>query len=100
MTSLIEGYRARYSSAQEEELSLEEYLQLCRKDPDTYASAAERMLRAIGEPELVDTRLDQRLSRIFSNRLIKQNSSLHHLAHESFELILHGTLPSETRGSA
>ncbi len=72
MTSLIEGYRARYSSAQEEELSLEEYLQLCRKDPDTYASAAERMLRAIGEPELVDTRLDQRLSRIFSNRLIKR----------------------------
>ena len=32
--------------------------------------------------------------------LIKQNSSLHHLAHESFELILHGTLPSETRDSA
>ena len=39
MMSLIEGYRARYSSAQEEELSLEEYLQLCRKDPEAYASA-------------------------------------------------------------
>src|SRR5690349_3151274 len=72
MTTLIEGYRARYSSAQEEELSLEEFLQLCRKEPDTYASAAERMLKAIGEPELVDTRLDPRLSRIFSNRLIKR----------------------------
>src|SRR5205814_4286262 len=72
MMSLIEGYRARYSSAQEEEMSLEDYLQLCRKDPDAYASAAERMLMAIGEPELVDTRNDQRLSRIFSNRIIKR----------------------------
>jgi serine protein kinase len=72
MMTLIEGYKARYSSALEEELSLEEYLQLCRKDPDAYASAHERMLTAIGEPELVDTRLDQRLSRIFSNRIIKR----------------------------
>jgi serine protein kinase len=30
------------------------------------------MLMAIGEPELVDTRNDQRLSRIFSNRIIKR----------------------------
>ena len=72
MTSLIEGYKARYSAAQEDEMSLEEYLELCRKDPGAYATAAERMLAAIGEPELVDTRLDQRLSRIFSNRLIKR----------------------------
>ena len=35
-----------------------------------YATPAERMLAAIGEPELVDTRKDARLSRIFSNRLI------------------------------
>jgi serine protein kinase len=72
MMTLIEGYRAKYSSAQQEEMSLEEYLQLCRKDPGAYASAAERMLEAIGEPELVDTRLDPRLSRIFSNRIIKR----------------------------
>ena len=30
------------------------------------------MLAAIGEPELVDTRHDQRLSRLFSNRIIKR----------------------------
>src|SRR4051794_31032114 len=72
MTTLIEGYRAKYSSAGQEEMSLEDYLQLCRKDPDAYASAAERMLNAIGEPELFDSRLDQRLSRIFSNRIIKR----------------------------
>src|SRR3954451_4339505 len=72
MTTLIEGYRAKYSSAKQEEMSLEDYLQLCRKDPDAYASAAERMLAAIGEPETVDTRNDSRLSRLFSNRIIKR----------------------------
>ncbi|MGO4469903.1 PrkA family serine protein kinase, partial [Pseudoduganella sp. RAF53_2] len=34
-------------------------------------SAAERMLAAIGEPTLVDTRNDTRLSRIFANKVIK-----------------------------
>jgi serine protein kinase len=72
MSTLIEGYKARYSAAQEEELSLDEYLDLCRKDPGTYATAAERMLAAIGEPELIDTRHDPRLSRIFANRIIKR----------------------------
>ena len=72
MMKLAEGYKAKYSSGQEDEMSLEEYLELCRKDPGAYSTAAERMLAAIGEPELVDTRLDQRLSRIFSNRLIKR----------------------------
>ena len=72
MMKLAEGYKAKYSTGQEDELSLEQYLDLCRSDPGAYATAAERMLAAIGEPELVDTRLDQRLSRIFSNRLIKR----------------------------
>ena len=34
-------------------------------------SAAERMLAAIGEPEIVDTSHDQRLGRIFMNRTIR-----------------------------
>ena len=53
-------------------MSLEEYLELCRRDPSAYASAAERMLSAIGEPEVVDTRNDSRLSRLFSNRMIRR----------------------------
>ena len=72
MTTLLEGYRNRYSATQEEEMSLEEYLDLCRRDPSAYASAAERMLAAIGEPEVVDTRNDPRLSRLFSNRMIRR----------------------------
>lgn len=70
--SLFNHYASRYVAYQEEELSLEEYLQLCKKDPTAYASAAERMLLAIGEPELVDTSRDPRLSRIFSNKVIKR----------------------------
>ena len=72
MTTLLEGYRNRYSATQEEEMSLEEYLELCRRDASAYASAAERMLAAIGEPEVVDTRNDSRLSRLFSNRVIRR----------------------------
>jgi serine protein kinase len=70
--SIIERFREGYLKARDEEMSLEEYLALCKRDPLAYASAAERMLAAIGEPELVDTRNDPRLSRIFSNRLIRR----------------------------
>ncbi|WP_295006970.1 PrkA family serine protein kinase [uncultured Dechloromonas sp.] len=69
--SIFTRYQSRYEAAQEEELSIQEYLDLCRSDPSAYASVAERMLMAIGEPELVDTRLDARLSRIFANKMLK-----------------------------
>ena len=69
--SIFNAYQARFEAAREEEMSLQAYLELCRTDSMAYATAAERMLCAIGEPELVDTRLDPRLSRIFSNRIIK-----------------------------
>ena len=68
---VIENFRSRYEKAREEELSLGEYLDLCKKDPTVYASAAERMLLAIGEPEAVDTRNNPRLSRLFANKVIK-----------------------------
>ncbi len=69
--SIFTRYQSRYDAAQEEEFSLQEYLELCRNDPSAYASVAERMLMAIGEPEVVDTRLDPRQSRIFANKVIK-----------------------------
>jgi serine protein kinase len=55
----------------EKEMSLAEYLDTCREDPLCYASPAERMLSAIGEPEIVDTSREPRLSRIFLNRTIR-----------------------------
>ncbi|PZP41788.1 MAG: PrkA family serine protein kinase [Azospirillum brasilense] len=55
----------------EAEMSLSEYLEACRDDPGCYASPAERMLKAIGEPETIDTAKDARLGRIFLNRTIR-----------------------------
>jgi len=72
MTPLLEEFRSNYSAKQDEELGLEEYLDLCKREPATYASPAERMLAGIGEPELVDTRNDLRLGRIFGNRVIRR----------------------------
>ena len=69
--NIFDNYTARYERTREEEYSMQEYLDLCKKDKLVYASASERMLAAIGEPELVDTRHDSRLSRIFSNKVIK-----------------------------
>ncbi|RUU13262.1 PrkA family serine protein kinase [Mesorhizobium sp. USDA-HM6] len=60
-----------YSNAAQEELSLQQYLLGCREDKSMYASAPERMVEAIGEPNLVDTSKDERLGRIFSNRTVK-----------------------------
>ncbi|SCM79482.1 conserved hypothetical protein; putative nucleoside triphosphate hydrolase domain [uncultured Pleomorphomonas sp.] len=60
-----------YSSETQEEMSLQQYLLACRENPAMYATAAERMVKAIGEPTLVDTSADARLGRIFTNRTIK-----------------------------
>ncbi|WP_199611326.1 PrkA family serine protein kinase [Flocculibacter collagenilyticus] len=68
--SIFEHYQSRYEAAKEEEYSIQEYLQLCKDDRTAYASAAERLLIAIGDPEMIDTSQDSRLSRIFSNRVI------------------------------
>jgi serine protein kinase len=68
---VISHFAARFERTREEELSLEEYLAECKRNPIAYATAAERMLKAIGEPQSVDTRNDQRLSRLFANKVIK-----------------------------
>jgi serine protein kinase len=69
--SLFGLFSRLYESQRDVEMSLDDYLRGCKRDPSLYASAAERMLTAIGEPELVDTSLDSRIGRIFMNRTIK-----------------------------
>ncbi|MAR01711.1 MAG: PrkA family serine protein kinase [Oceanospirillaceae bacterium] len=70
--SVFDRFQERYRQTQEEVMSLQDYLNLCKEDPTVYATAAERMLMAIGEPELIDTSRDLRLSRIFTNKVIKR----------------------------
>ena len=71
MPSLFELYSTDFKNRQEVELSLHDYLELCRDDSRAYASAAERMVAAIGDPKLIDTSQDARLGRIFMNRTIR-----------------------------
>nr|WP_302982369.1 PrkA family serine protein kinase [Plesiomonas shigelloides] len=68
--SIFDHYRQRYEAAKDEEFSLQEFLDICRNDHSAYANAAERLLMAIGEPTMIDTSADSRLSRLFSNRVI------------------------------
>lgn len=67
---IFEHYQQRYEKKLQEEYTLQEFLDICKKERTAYASAAERLLIAIGEPEIIDTSKSPVLSRIFSNRVI------------------------------
>jgi serine protein kinase len=69
---VFSGYARDYDRRRDAEMSLQEYLEACRHDATMFASAPERILAAIGEPELVDTAKDPRLGRIFLNRTIRR----------------------------
>src|SRR5439155_4581095 len=60
-----------YEARSETDMSMAEYLESCRDDPMRYANAAERLLAAIGEPQMIDTARDPRLGRIFLNRTMR-----------------------------
>ena len=70
--SIFQRYQARYESAREEVMDLDDYLRLCKEDPMAYAGPAERLLAAIGDPEVINTHDDLRLSRIFQNKVIRR----------------------------
>ncbi|WP_187262298.1 PrkA family serine protein kinase [Pontibacter beigongshangensis] len=68
--NILEKIKTNYSASMNE-MTVAAYLEECKKDPKVYAKPAERILDAIGEPEILDTRQDPVLSRIFSNKRIK-----------------------------
>jgi serine protein kinase len=68
---LFNAFVRSFEARRETEMSLPEYLDGCRSDPMRYASATERLLAAIGEPQIIDTAKDARLGRIFLNRTIR-----------------------------
>lgn len=69
--NIFDLYSETYDQKKQDEMSLKDYLDACRSDTSFYASTAERMMRAIGEPELIDTAKDARLGRVFMNRTLK-----------------------------
>ena len=68
--NILQKAGKRLVSKVENKMSLQEYLDGCKKDPLMYASASERLLHAIGEATRIDTRENERLGRIFSNEII------------------------------
>lgn len=73
LTNLSSTFAAKFATPRV--MTLEEYLQLCKTDSMAYASAAERMVAAIGNAEVVDTSTDARLSRIHSNKKLRVYSN-------------------------
>jgi serine protein kinase len=69
--SVFDAFTRSYDARRETDMSIAEYLDLCKKEPLAYANATERLLAAIGEPQMVDTARDARLGRIFMNRTIR-----------------------------
>ena len=68
---VFDAFSRAYAREKFESMSLRDYLLAARDNPMMYATPAERMIAAIGEPEFVDTSRDPRLSRMFFNRTIK-----------------------------
>jgi len=69
--SLFNAFARSFEARSETDMSMAEYLESCRGDPMRYANAAERLLAAIGEPQMIDTARDPRLGRIFLNRTMR-----------------------------
>ncbi len=69
--SLFNAFARSFEARSETDMSMAEYLEACRGDPMRYANAAERLLAAIGEPQMIDTAKDPRLGRIFLNRTMR-----------------------------
>ncbi|HZR87189.1 MAG TPA: PrkA family serine protein kinase, partial [Bradyrhizobium sp.] len=69
--SLFNAFARSFEARSQTDMSMAEYLESCRTDPMRYANAAERLLAAIGEPQMIDTAKDARLGRIFLNRTIR-----------------------------
>src|ERR1700744_6540265 len=69
--SLFNAFARSFEARSETDMSMAEYLESCRTERMRYANAAERLLAAIGEPQMIDTAKDARLGRIFLNRTIR-----------------------------
>ncbi|WP_340265947.1 PrkA family serine protein kinase [Sphingobium mellinum] len=72
---LFTSFTRNFDERRQADMSIEDYLLGCRNDPLMHASAPERLLAAIGEPEIIDTSRDARLGRIFMNRTIRRYKS-------------------------
>lgn len=72
MSDIFKKIKTKYNLDKPQVMSLNDYIKLLETDSSVRRTPFERMLSAIGEPEIVDTSLNTRLSKLFGNRLIKR----------------------------
>lgn len=73
MSDILESFQTDFQQrTSSEPITFAEYLEEAKVNSKVYATPAERMLEAIGEPEMFDTRTDQRLGRIFNQKVIRR----------------------------
>lgn len=72
MSNIFETIKNRHLGKAPFEMTMSQFLEGAKKDPSYYAPPAKRILTAIGEPELVDTSKDPRLSRLHQSKVIKR----------------------------
>lgn len=70
-SDLLDEFTSKFKIHDPEEMSLSDYLERCKTDPTCYATPAQRMVTAIGEPEIIDTSKNPRLARLFGNKEIR-----------------------------
>lgn len=72
LTAALQADQEDYVKSESEVLTLDQFLDRCKEDPFTYATAPERMLKAIGEPRIIETRHNDVLARIFDSKDIAE----------------------------
>lgn len=70
--SILKKKAAQFAGRKSEIISLDEFLNRCKEDPNIYRGVGGKLLAQFGEPKRIDTGLDARLSRIHGNRVITQ----------------------------
>ena len=71
-SDLFQSFARGYEARRDTEMSPSEFLEACRDEPLMYASAAERILDAIGKPAMGDTAWDSRLGWVVINRPMRR----------------------------
>ena len=69
--NILDDYKKEFEAQQHTVQTLSQFMKDLAKTPAMIKTPAERLLSAIGEPTIVDTAKDSKLSRIFGNRTIK-----------------------------
>lgn len=77
--SLFKSIQEQHLRSKEVILSMEEFVELAKVDSSATAGPAERILKAIGEPKLIDTSTDRRLARLFGITTLRTYTPFQHI---------------------